>query len=123
MRTVFKVQGTFWKNILVPKYNFIIFFLISSSKRIFCNLCNLQKSQTVCLTNMTWTALSGGRIVVFERGWSLFCGSLNVYTYLTHPVHELYNQIVSDLCCNLDLFVCLKMLAEKLIVFCYENCF
>ena len=48
------------KNNLLPiqDYPVLSIFVISSSKRIFCDLCDLQKSQTVCLTNMAWTAFS-----------------------------------------------------------------
>ena len=47
------------ENIFLPKYALIIIFVISSTKRIFCNLYDLQKLQTVCVTNMAWTAFSG----------------------------------------------------------------
>ena len=40
------------KNTLLPKYALIIIFVISSSNMIYCNLCDLQKSQTIYLTNM-----------------------------------------------------------------------
>ena len=59
-------SGEVMENNLLPflDYPMLSVFVISSSKRIFCDLCDLQKSQTVCLMNMAWTAFNGGRIVV-----------------------------------------------------------
>ena len=63
-------SGDVMQKILLLKYALIIIFRISSSTIIFWNLCNLQKSQTVCLTNstMAWTAFSSSRIIVLQHG-------------------------------------------------------
>ena len=61
IKTVLRLREIM-KNILLPKYALIIVFVIVSLKRSFCNFCDLQKSQTICLTsmngNMAWTAFS-----------------------------------------------------------------
>ena len=41
MKTVLRFKEVM-ENILLPKYALIVIFVISSTKRIFCNLCDLQ---------------------------------------------------------------------------------
>ena len=65
MKTVLRFEESY-ENILLPKYALIIIFLNSSLKRIFGNLCALQRSQTVCVSRTLPGPLSA-------KAKSLFC--------------------------------------------------